>query len=137
MPRTSSIRVDATALLFSVVVSMIASLGVGAIAAARVTDLHRRLRESEHQRGRLEGVQLAARTIEHELRNALTRTAGCSQILVSRAALPPDLHQVALNALSGVRDASAILNRLTEITSVAEKRWGPAIESTIDLDDAD
>src|SRR5215212_1365248 len=70
------------------------------IAAARVTDLHRRLRESEHRRGRLEGVQLAARTIEHELRNALTRTAGCSQLLVNRAALPPELHQVALNALS-------------------------------------
>src|ERR671933_2040737 len=73
------------------------------IAAARVTELHRRLRESEHELGRLEGVRLAAQTLEHELRNALTKTSGYSYILANRPGLPSDLQRAASGALSGVR----------------------------------
>ncbi len=103
------------------------------IAAARVTELHRRLRESEHERGRLEGVRLAAQTLEHELRNALTKTSGFSYILANRPGVPPDLQRAAHGALSGVRDATEILKRLSTITRIAETHWGQTAGSTIDV----
>ncbi len=103
------------------------------IAAARVTELHRRLRESERELGRLDGVRLAAQTLEHELRNALTKTSGFSYILANRPGLPPDLQRAATGALNGVRDATTILKRLGTIVRIAEMDWGEASGPTIDL----
>jgi putative ABC transport system permease protein len=76
MPRTSSIRVDTTVLLFSVAVSMIASLGVGAIAAAPgVRGGSQALRQSDgRSAARLRGGALV--TVEIALGLVLTVLAG-------------------------------------------------------------
>jgi predicted permease len=79
MPRTSSIRIDGAVLFFSVAVSMIASLGVGAIAAARGG---RGVSQTLRQRGggsggsRLRGGVLV--TMEIALGLVLTVIAGLS-----------------------------------------------------------
>jgi DNA-binding response OmpR family regulator len=104
------------------------------IAAARVTELHRRLRASEHERGRLAGVQLAVRTIEHELRNALTPAVVYNEQLATHPGLPSDLQLAATRALSSVQRATTILQRLGGLNRIAEKSWPAGIEPTIRLD---
>jgi putative ABC transport system permease protein len=76
MPRTSSIRVDTTVLVFSVAVSMIASFGVGAIAAARGgRGGSQTLRQSDgRSAARLRGGALV--TVEIALGLVLTVLAG-------------------------------------------------------------
>jgi len=66
MPRTSSIRVDGTVLVFSAVVSLIASLSVGAIAAAR-------------------GGRVAAQTLRESGGRAAARLRGGSLVTVEIA----------------------------------------------------
>ena len=92
-----------------------------------------RLEAERARRARLEGVVLAARTMEHELNNKLTPTAGYAALLARDPALPPRLRRAANQALEGAQEASRILNRLRELTSIQEKEWGANVGPTIDL----
>jgi PAS domain S-box-containing protein len=93
----------------------------------------RRLEGERAERARLEGVVLAARTMEHELNNKLTPTAGYAALLARDPTLPAHLRRAANQALEGAQEASRILNRLRQLTSIQEKEWGANVGSTIDL----
>ncbi len=95
---------------------------------------HQRLEAERSERARLEGVLLAARTMEHELNNKLTPTAGYAALLARDPALPPHLRRAASQALEGAQAASRILNRLRQLTSIKEKEWGENVGPTINLD---
>jgi PAS domain S-box-containing protein len=92
-----------------------------------------RLAAERAERARLEGVVLAARTMEHELNNKLTPTAGYAALLARDPALPERLRRAATQALEGAQEASRILNRLRQLTSIHEKEWGANVGPTIDL----
>jgi PAS domain S-box-containing protein len=100
------------------------------------TDVTERLRlEAERaERARLEGVVLAARTMEHELNNKLTPTAGYAALLARDPALPAHLRRAATQALEGAQEAARILNRLRQLTAIQEKQWGANVGPTINLD---
>ena len=93
-----------------------------------------RLETERGERARLEGVVLAARTMEHELNNKLTPTAGYAALLARDPSLPAHLRRAATQALEGAQAASRILNRLRQLTSIQEKEWGANVGPTIDLD---
>jgi PAS domain S-box-containing protein len=93
-----------------------------------------RLEAERAERARLEGVVLAARTMEHELNNKLTPTAGYAALLARDPALPPHLRRAATQALEGAQEASRILNRLRQLTTIQEKDWGANVGPTINLD---
>jgi two-component system cell cycle sensor histidine kinase/response regulator CckA len=95
----------------------------------------RRLEGERAERARLEGVVLAARTMEHELNNKLTPTAGYAALLARDPTLPAHLQRAANQALQGAQEASRILNRLRQLTSIQEKQWGANVGPTIDLDE--
>jgi DNA-binding response OmpR family regulator len=103
------------------------------IAAARVTRLHRERAAAQRREGRLEGVRLAARTMQHELGNALTRTVGYVQLLARDAGLSPGSQHAATTALAGVEQAVQIVQQLQAVTDLKETDWGPNIPSTITL----
>ncbi|HLH27254.1 MAG TPA: response regulator [Chloroflexota bacterium] len=92
-----------------------------------------RLEAERAERARLEGVVLAARTMEHELNNKLTPTAGYAALLARDPALPAHLRRAATQALGGAQEASRILNRLRQLTAIQEKTWGANVGPTIDL----
>ena len=100
--------------------------------AERVTTLHRERTAAQWELGRLQGVQLAARTLQHELGNKLARTAGYVQLLKDRAA-SPDGDTAARRALEGVREAMRIVEQLQATTTLAEADWGPNVPTTIRL----
>jgi PAS domain S-box-containing protein len=93
----------------------------------------RRLESERAERARLEGVVLAARTMEHELNNKLTPTAGYAALLARDPSLPAHLRRAANQALEGAQEASRILNRLRQLTSIQEKDWGANVGPTIDI----
>ena len=93
----------------------------------------RRLEGERAERARLEGVVLAARTMEHELNNKLTPTAGYAALLARDPTLPAHLRRAANQALEGAQEASRILNRLRQLTTIQEKEWGANVGPTIDL----
>src|SRR5688500_5925333 len=74
MPRTSSIRIDATVLAFGIVTSVLAAVAVGAVAAFRGGRGSDGLRESARSTGRLRGGALV--TTEIALGLVLTVLAG-------------------------------------------------------------
>ncbi|HEY7060529.1 MAG TPA: response regulator [Chloroflexota bacterium] len=94
---------------------------------------HQRLQTERAERARLEGVVLAARTMEHELNNKLTPTAGYAALLARDPSLPTHLRRAASQALEGAQEASRILNRLRQLTSIQEKDWGANVGATIDV----
>ena len=72
------------------------------------------------ERARLEGVLLAARTAQHALNNQLALTVGYADLLAADPRLPPDLREVAREALSGAQAAGITLEQLQSITRLEE-----------------
>jgi PAS domain S-box-containing protein len=95
----------------------------------------RRRLEAEHAaRAQLEGVLLAARTMEHELNNQLTPTVGYTALLAADPALPAHLRRAATQAFRGATEAGRTLARLMQLTALQEKQWGAELAPTIDLE---
>ena len=93
----------------------------------------KRLEADGAERARLEGVLLAARTMEHELNNKLTPTAGYAALLARDPALPSHLRNAASRTLAGAQEAARILNQLRQLTDIREKHWGANVAPTIDI----
>jgi PAS domain S-box-containing protein len=72
------------------------------------------------ERSRLEGALLAARTAQHALNNQLALTVGYADLLAADLRLPPDLREVAHEALTGAQAAAATLQQLQRITRLEE-----------------
>ena len=78
------------------------------------------------ERSRLEGVLLAARTAQHALNNQLALTVGYTDVLAADPRLPPDLREVAHEALNGAQAAVETVQQLQQITRLDEvDRAGP------------
>jgi DNA-binding response OmpR family regulator len=103
------------------------------IAAERVTRLHHELAEARLAQGRLEGIQMAVRTLQHELGNTLALTAGYVELLATRAALSPQWQPAMQEALRGIDAAIRIVEQLRGVTRVAVTDWGGPALSTLDL----
>jgi DNA-binding response OmpR family regulator len=103
------------------------------IAAERVTAVHRQLAEAQRAEGRLEGVMLATRTLEHELGNKLALTVGYAELLAASSDLPPALQQAAREALRGATEAFRLVEQLQQIKRIEETDWGPRVGPTIDI----
>lgn len=90
----------------------------------RWQELRRALRDraaAEHQlaeAARLEGVLLAARTMQHEINNQLGVTVGYAELLAQDSSLSSEQREMANTALQGAERASALLNRLRTLTRV-------------------
>lgn len=87
------------------------------------------------ERSRLEGVLLAARTLEHELNNQLALVAGYAELLGRDPALPEHLKPLARDAQSGAQAASRTMRQLLQATSTKERGWGEGVGTTLDLRD--
>lgn len=87
------------------------------------------------ERSRLEGVLLAARTLEHELNNQLALVAGYAELLGRDPALPERLKPLARDAQSGAQAASRTMRQLLQATSTKERGWGEGVGTTLDLRD--
>ena len=69
---------------------------------------------------RLEGVVLAARTMQHRLNNALGVTSAYAELLAEDAALPPDARGRALVVLQSAQDAARQVSALGRVTRVEQ-----------------
>ncbi len=105
------------------------ALGVATVFAER-----RRLEVERVVKARLEGVLLAARTIEHELRNQLALNLGWAVLVATNPALPGALRSAAAESLHGAQQAAVVLDRLQQLCHVQEADWGPNVPRTIDLE---
>lgn len=101
--------------------------------AERVTTLHRERAAAQLELGRLQGVHLAAHTLQHELGNKLTRTAGYVQLLTHGSALTADESRSARRALEGVQEAIRIVHELQTVIDLDHTDWGPNVSPTINL----
>jgi hypothetical protein len=85
------------------------------------------------ERSRLAGALLAARTAQHEMRNAISAAVACAALIADDPGQPGDLRLLAEEALRGTTRASGDLERLGRLTRIREREWGPEAETTIDL----
>jgi signal transduction histidine kinase len=83
------------------------------------------------ERARREGVRLAARTAEHEVKNALVPAVYYAGILAHDQELPARLREAAAAAHASARKASDLIDRLVAVEQIDEIDWGTT--STIDL----
>ena len=94
------------------------------LSLRRWQELHRALRDREAaerqlaEAARLEGVLLAARTMQHEINNQLGVTVGYAELLAQDASLSSEQREMAQTALQGAERASALLNQLRKVTRV-------------------
>jgi GAF domain-containing protein len=89
------------------------------------------------ERARLDGVHLAAKTLEHELNNRLALTVGYSELVENNPATPESVRRYASAAAQGARDASKLIDRLVTLPEVRETDWGAVVGTTIDLHNTD
>jgi len=77
-------------------------------------------RESSHleDRVRLEGVRLAARTLEHHLTNHLTLTVGYAELIAEDPDLPERLREMARQVLESAQAAVDSVRRMRQVDSV-------------------
>jgi PAS domain S-box-containing protein len=100
-----------------------------------ITDVTDR-RRNEAQRSaeaRRAGIQQAARTFEHELRNLLAVTAGYTDALARDGALPEQLRQRAARAQRSAMEAARVIHLLAETVSLPETDWGTAHGTTLQV----
>jgi hypothetical protein len=87
--------------------------------------------QSEDQ-ARLEGVRLAARTLEHHLTNHLTLTVGYAELIVEDPELPERLREMARQVLESAMAAVESVRRLRQVDHVTlidvGNPGGPLIE---------
>jgi hypothetical protein len=67
---------------------------------------------------RLEGVRLAARTLEHHLTNHLTLTVGYAELIAEDPELPERLREMARQVLESAQAAVDSVRRMRQIDSV-------------------
>src|SRR3979411_2380906 len=76
------------------------------------------LTRAESQARILEGVRLAARTLEHHLTNHLTLTVGYAELIAEDPELPERLRQMAHIVLESARAAVEQVRRMRQVESV-------------------
>ena len=67
---------------------------------------------------RLDGVRLAARTLEHHLTNHLTLTVGYAELIAEDPELPERLREMALQVLESAQAAVESVRRMRQVQSV-------------------
>src|SRR5918911_2350730 len=73
---------------------------------------------SELEHAKLEGVRLAARTLEHHLTNNLTLTIGYAELIAEDPELPERLRDMARQVLESAQAAVDSVRRMRQIDSV-------------------
>jgi nitrogen-specific signal transduction histidine kinase len=83
-------------------------------------------------RAQLEGVRLAARTLEHHLTNHLTLTVGYAELIAEDPELPERLRDMARQVLESAIAAVESVRRLRRVESIklvdVDMPGGPLIE---------
>jgi nitrogen-specific signal transduction histidine kinase len=69
-------------------------------------------------RARLEGVRLAARTLEHHLTNHLTLTVGYAELIAEDPELPERLREMARQVLESAQAAVDSVRRMRQVDSL-------------------
>jgi hypothetical protein len=69
-------------------------------------------------RARLEGVRLAARTLEHHLTNHLTLTVGYAELIAEDPELPERLREMARQVLESAQAAVDSVRRMRQVDSI-------------------
>jgi hypothetical protein len=91
-----------------------------------------RAAEDFDDQARLEGVRLAARTLEHHLSTHLTLTLGYAELIAVDPELPEHLREMALQVLESAQAAVESVRRLGRVDAVilidAGVPGGPLIE---------
>ena len=70
------------------------------------------------EEAKLEGVQLAARTLEHYLTNHLTLTVGYAELIAEDPELPERLREMAVQVLESAHAAVDCVRRMRQVDSV-------------------
>jgi signal transduction histidine kinase len=105
-------------------------LGIAGVAVRRWLGLRRALRQREAaearlaEAARLEGVLLAARTMQHEMNNQLGMAVGYAELLADDPSLSTEQREMARTALHGAERAAALLGRLRTLTHVRVRHVG-------------
>src|SRR5919202_231005 len=70
---------------------------------------------SELEHAKLEGVRLAARTLEHHLTNNLTLTIGYAELLAEDPELPERLQEMAREILENAQECVEVVRHLRQV----------------------
>src|ERR1051325_210843 len=73
---------------------------------------------SVEDQARLNGVRLAARTLEHHLTNHLTLTVGYAELIADDPELPERLREMAHQVLESAQAAVESVRRMRQVESV-------------------
>src|SRR5438874_6660814 len=73
---------------------------------------------SQEAEARLDGVRLAARTLEHHLTNHLTLTVGYAELIAEDPELPERLRDMARQVLDSAQAAVESVRRMRQVDSV-------------------
>ena|SRR5579864_2542211 len=74
---------------------------------------------SLEDQARLDGVRLAARTLEHHLTNHLTLTVGYAELIAEDPELPERLREMARQVLESAHAAVATVRLMRQVDSVS------------------
>jgi hypothetical protein len=74
--------------------------------------------DEQAAQARLEGVWLAARTLEHYLTNHLTLTVGYAELIVEDPELPERLREMARHVLESAQAAVETVRRVRQVEQV-------------------
>jgi hypothetical protein len=74
---------------------------------------------SLEDQARLDGVRLAARTLEHHLTNHLTLTVGYAELIAEDPELPERLREMARQVLESAQAAVESVRRMRQVDSVS------------------
>ncbi len=72
----------------------------------------------EEAQAQLEGVRLAARTLEHHLTNHLTLTVGYAELIAEDPELPERLRDMARQVLESAQAAVASVRRVRQVDQI-------------------
>jgi hypothetical protein len=103
------------AVAIALVVALKIILGV---VARNLIDVRDAYAAGEH--ARLEGVKLAANTMQHHINNSLALTVGYGELLSEQPELSHSTRDMASEALRGARDAASVLTRLSDVDRLVE-----------------
>jgi hypothetical protein len=73
---------------------------------------------SRLEEARLDGVRLAARTLEHHLTNHLTLTVGYAELIAEDPELPERLREMANQVLESAQAAVETVRRMRQVESI-------------------
>ena len=74
---------------------------------------------SLEEQARLDGVRLAARTLEHHLTNHLTLTVGYAELIAEDPELPERLREMARQVLESAQAAVDSVRRMRQVDSLS------------------